>query len=74
MSEPAVKEDADFFMLWTKTGHLPRYRHATFDLAATEAERLARENPGKKFIVLKAVAKYHVEPKLAAPPTQESQA
>src|SRR5678816_1803709 len=57
---PPINEPVDFFMVWTKTGWAPRKHHVDFDSAATEAIRLAGENPGKKFIVLRAVAKFHV--------------
>jgi hypothetical protein len=60
-------EAADFYMVWTKTGHVPRKTHDGFDSAEKEATRLAALHPGKKFIVLKAVAKYHVIPKLTPP-------
>lgn len=66
----AEKPEPDFFMVWTKTGWAPRKAHPDFAGAAAEAERLARLHPGKKFIVLKAVAKYHVAPKLTPPVTE----
>ena len=63
-----VTEPADFYMLWTKTGHLPRFRHGTREGAMAEAIRLATENPGKKFIVLQAVEKVHFEAEPEAEP------
>lgn len=63
MSEP----NTDFFMIWTKTGWAPKKSHPSFDAASTEAQRLAKLHPGKKYIVLKAVAKYHCAPKLTPP-------
>ena len=62
-----IGEPVDFFMVWTKTGWRPRKAHESFDAASAEAQRLARNHPGKKFIVLKAVAKYHVPQKLTPP-------
>jgi hypothetical protein len=62
-----MAEPVDFFMVWTKTGYAPRRIHDDFQIAAAEAQRLAKQHPGKKFIVLKAVAKYHVPPKLTPP-------
>ncbi len=46
----------NFFMVYAQDGGAPTYRHATVDEAKTEAERLARQNPGKKFFVLMTVA------------------
>ena len=66
-SEMQHEKPNDFFMVWTKTGWAPRKPHASFDAACKEAERLARLHPGKKFIVLKPVAKYHVAAKLTPP-------
>ena len=65
-----MPEPADFFLIWTKTGWRPRKAHDSFDAAVSEAERLARQHPGKKFIILKAVAKYHVPLKLTPPVTE----
>jgi hypothetical protein len=56
-----IIEPADFYMLWTKSGRLPRFIHDSRELAQAEAARLAAANPGKKFIVLHAVQKVHVE-------------
>ena len=39
------------FFVWTKKGHRPRYSHDSRFAALAEARRLAKENPGKKFIV-----------------------
>jgi len=61
------EERAVFYMVWTKTGRCPRIAHNDFDAAAREAKRLAAQHPGKKFIVLKAVAKYGVRPVLRPP-------
>lgn len=55
-----VTEPATFWFVWTKTGRVPRYAHDTLEAAETEAERLARQHPGKKFIVLQAVKKFSV--------------
>lgn len=66
MSEPT----RDFFMVWTKTGWAPKKAHDSLDAACAEAARLAKLHPGKKFIVLKPVAKYHVAPKLTPPVTE----
>jgi hypothetical protein len=55
-----VSEDVDFAFVWTKHGRLPRVAHGTDEDALREAERLARKNPGRKFIVLHAHTKLHL--------------
>lgn len=45
-----------FWMVWCPNRSAPTYRHDTEAAAETEAERLARANPGEHFIVLEAVA------------------
>lgn len=55
-----LTEETDFFMVWTKRGHKPRFTHASYEAALAEAIRLAGEHPGEKFIVLKAITKLHV--------------
>jgi hypothetical protein len=69
-----VSEDADIvferkvgFLVWTRTGHAPRFFHPTMASAIQEAKRLARLKPGAKFQVLKMVGKYHVAPPQPAP-------
>jgi len=52
-----IHEDCEFYMVWTKTGHKPRFIHGDEGSAVAEAERLARLHPGKKFIVLKGYRK-----------------
>lgn len=37
------------------------YRHKTLDGARKEAERLARNNPGQKFVVMESVVAYLVD-------------
>jgi len=54
-----IDEPTEFWMVWTKTGHKPRFTHATAEAADTEARRLAALYPGKKFIVLRATHKIH---------------
>lgn len=59
---PTSETVHDLYMVWTKTGWAPRKAHRDFASASTEAKRLARLHPGKKFIVLKAVAKFGITP------------
>lgn len=59
-------EDCKFWMVWTKTGRVPKFTHHTRADAEAEADRLAALHPGRKFIVLQAYRKSHV-PLPAAP-------
>ena len=44
-----------FWLVWCPTGHHPpSYRHTDYLEAVREAERLAKEIPGKEFYVLGA--------------------
>lgn len=54
-------EQGKFWMVFNPVGRSPTYMHPTRDAADTEAQRLARENPGHQFIVLKAVGGFEVE-------------
>ena len=59
--EPILnQQDAEFWMVWTKTGHKPWKMHHTAASAETEAKRLAVAHPGKKFVVLRGYAKFIV--------------
>jgi hypothetical protein len=44
-----------FWMIWNKKGTAPKVRHTDIRAAKCEAERLARLNPGERFIVLEAI-------------------
>lgn len=59
-------EPVTFWMVWTKTGHMPRYFHHSREGAETEARRLALRHPGLRFIVLEAVTKVSVTPPVVA--------
>lgn len=43
-----------FWIVWNPTGRNPSYRHAVHANAVSEAERLARANPGHEFFVMRA--------------------
>lgn len=58
-----VSEKPTFWFVWTKTGRIPRFTHHTEEAARREADRLARANPGKKYIVLQAIEKVQWRPK-----------
>lgn len=58
MDAPDLRLEAvDFWLVWSKHGHLPRVTHHTEAAAVREAERLARKHLGRKFIVLRAIHK-----------------
>lgn len=44
-----------FWMVWAPTGRAPVYQHRTRKGADAEAIRLANQNPGREFLVLKSV-------------------
>lgn len=46
----------EFWMVWRDNGHAPTRKHATEAEARSEAERLARVNPGAELHVLQAFA------------------
>lgn len=48
------KEGTPFFLVWNQAGRPPAYKHSSLADAQKEAERLARQNSGK-FYVLAAV-------------------
>lgn len=41
-----------FYLVWNPAGRSPQFRHCSIASARTEAERLAKENPGLEFFVL----------------------
>lgn len=55
---PIAVETLRGWCIWTKTGHRPRVWHDSLEKAEAEAERLARTNPGKSFLVFEKVAKF----------------
>ena len=44
-----------FWMVWCPQGETPKHRHTSEPQAIAEATRLARQNPGREFIVLQSV-------------------
>lgn len=44
-----------FWLVWNPAGRNPSYRHHVRSAAESEAERLARLNPGQIFVVLEAL-------------------
>ena len=51
-------EQNTFFMVWNPNGYPPRVQHGDRASADREATRLARENPGQRFVVLMAMAEF----------------
>ena len=47
-----------FFMVWNPTGRPPSYKHRDRDSAEAEAQRLALQNPGQKFVVMASLCEY----------------
>jgi len=43
------------WFVWNPNGRVPHFEHSTTRNARLEAERLARQNPGQKFLVLQSV-------------------
>ncbi len=52
---------APFWFVWNPDGRSPTFRHLSEDNAVTEAERLARLNPGETFVVLESVCARRVD-------------
>ncbi len=48
--------ETEFWLVWNLNGRNPRHKHATQDSAEREARRLATENPGQAFYVVRAVS------------------
>lgn len=47
-----------FYLVWCEDGSAPRVKHVTVTRAEGEADRLAREHPGKSFVVLAPLARF----------------
>ena len=57
-----MSTERQFFCVWgtDPSCHIPRFRHDNYWGAENEAMRLARENPGKRFVVLKSQVAFEV--------------
>lgn len=53
---PGVREVSEeiFYLVWCPEKGSPTHQHGTYEDALNEAQRLARNNPGSKFYVLRA--------------------
>lgn len=49
-----------FWLVWCHNGGSPTFKHQNYWGAQNEAQRLARENPGKQFVVLEATHAFEV--------------
>lgn len=47
-----------FWCVWCDGGGNPTVKHRDFEAARNEAQRLARANPGRRFVVLAAALAY----------------
>lgn len=57
MTHPlSITNQQAFWLVWQPETGKPNVKHDTFAEAQTEAERLARNNRGKRFYVLQAIA------------------
>lgn len=54
----ADKSEPLFWCVWAEGGGNPTVKHADFRKAKSEAKRLARNNPGQRFVVLAAALAY----------------
>lgn len=62
-----IIEGSEKWFVWTKTGRTPKFAHDTEASALEEAQRLAFKCPGKKFHVMRSVAKVCVQIEPLAP-------
>jgi hypothetical protein len=49
-----------FWMVWCLQGRAPTTKHLSQEKARQEAERLARANPGREFVVLQSLGTVRV--------------
>lgn len=56
--ESSMKAEPLFWCVWAENGGSPTVKHVTVGTARKEAQRLARTNPGRRFIVLAAALAY----------------
>jgi hypothetical protein len=47
-----MKSEPHFWLVWCEGGGPPTVKHDNFATARAEAQRLARANPGRRFLVL----------------------
>jgi hypothetical protein len=61
MLEMASRNAPLFWCVWCEDGGPPTVKHPDFDTARSEAKRLARANPTRRFIVLAAALAYEID-------------
>jgi hypothetical protein len=62
MEKKMTKRVSEVFFVWNPSGGQWKQKHTTYDSAQTEAERLAKVNPGVEFFVLGALGSAKIEP------------
>lgn len=50
--------EPQFWCVWCEGGGNPTVKHDSYPRAKAEAQRLARNNPGRRFVVLAAAAAF----------------
>ena len=65
------KAEDGFFLVWREGGGSPTQRHPSSAQARAEAKRLARANPGHRFVVLEAHIAFEVNDILVTNYSQE---
>lgn len=63
----AARFEKGSWCIWHKNGNRPSFFHPTREQAEAEAQRLAEQTPGKKFLVLHVVSKFAAEPERECP-------
>ena len=62
-----MEQNGKFWFVWNPAGCNPKYMHESRASADAEARRLAEDNPGQQFIVLKSVGGFEVPMRSAEP-------
>lgn len=60
MTTLARPEESGFYLVWCEGGGNPTRTHASRQEAEDEAERLAQDNRGVTFTVLRAVSRFRI--------------
>lgn len=55
------EQNQPFFLIWNPDGKSPTVKHQTFQSARREAERLARNNRGHRFIVMASMEAFSLD-------------
>lgn len=52
------EESPPFYLVWAEDGGEPRHKHERLEHAESEAERLAKANPGQSFCVVVPISRF----------------